>query len=231
MAHTRRNYGQYCGLAKSLDLIGERWTLLIIRELLLGPQRYGDLLSALPGIGTNLLAERLRFLTSQGVLRKAASPDGKDRGYELTERGWQLRQPVLDLCRWGLMFLDEPAEEQEVRPHWGFLAVQAMIDPSRAADIDEAYEFRVDGVTFHIQISGGTPRALAGPYEGSPAIVAVTDARTFVEIGSGHLSPFAAVASMRLQLSGDTEAIMRASNLLGLNAGTPVPHEEFSAAS
>jgi DNA-binding HxlR family transcriptional regulator/putative sterol carrier protein len=221
MSHTRRNYGQYCGLATALDVVGERWTLLIVRELLFGPRRYGDLLAALPGVGTNLLAERLKFLTAQGMLRKVASSNPKDKGYELTELGWQLRQPVLDLARWGLTFLGAPSDDQEVRPHWGFLAVQAMMDVSRAPDIDEAYEFQVADAVFHILVEGGKPCAVEGPYEGTPAMVAVTDARTFVEIGAKHLTPFAAVASGRLTLRGDAEAVMRASALLGLDSGVP----------
>src|SRR5688572_32363812 len=99
MSHVRRNYGQYCGLASALDVVGERWTLLIIRELLLGPRRYGELLAELPGIGTNLLAERLKSLVEMGVLTK---PVSRDQGYELTELGRQLREPVLMLARWGM---------------------------------------------------------------------------------------------------------------------------------
>ncbi|WP_440072805.1 winged helix-turn-helix transcriptional regulator [Streptosporangium sp. OZ121] len=213
MSHVRRNYGQYCGLASALDIVGERWTLLIIRELLLGPRRYSELVAELPGIGTNLLAERLKSLTEQGILVK---PTSRDQGYELTESGRQLREPVLMLARWGMAFLGPPQADQEVRPHWGFLAVQAMIDPARASDIDEVYEFHVDDVTFHIAVEGGVPRATDGAHDGPCSMVARTDARTFVEIGSKRLTPFEALASGRLMLSGDPDAIMRSSFLLGL---------------
>jgi DNA-binding HxlR family transcriptional regulator len=213
MSHARRNYGQYCGLASALDIVGERWTLLIIRELLLSPRRYGELLAELPGIGTNLLAERLKTLVEQGVLVK---PVSRDQGYELTEFGRQLREPVLMLARWGMTLLGAPSDDQEVRPHWGFLAVQAMIDPARAADIDEVYEFHVDDIVFHIAVEGRVPRAVDGSYDGFCSMVARTDARTFVEIGAKRLSPFEALASGRLELSGDPDAIMRSSVLLGL---------------
>lgn len=215
MSHARRSYGQYCGLASALDAVGERWTLLIVRELLLGPRRYGELLAVLPGIGTNLLAERLKFLVQCGVLRKAVTTASKDRVYELTEVGRQLREPVLGLARWGLMFLGAPDDDQAAHPHWGFLAVQAMMDPRRAAGIDESYEFRVNDFVFHIRVEDGRPRAIEGPCD-APAAVASTDARTFVEIGSGHLTPFEALASGRLALEGDAESIMRCSSLLGL---------------
>ncbi|WP_062355535.1 winged helix-turn-helix transcriptional regulator [Herbidospora yilanensis] len=215
MGHVRRNYGQYCGLAAALDVIGERWTLLIIRELLLGPRRYGELLEALPGIGTNLLAERLKVLHELGVITR---PQSRDQGYALTELGHELREPVLSMARWGLNFLDAPTPDVETRAHWGFLAVQAMIDPERATEIDESYEFRVDDVVFHITVTHGKPVALEGPADGEPAVVASTDARTFVEIGAKRLTPFEALASGRLQLTGDTDAIVRSSVLLGLMA-------------
>jgi DNA-binding HxlR family transcriptional regulator/putative sterol carrier protein len=216
MVHVRRNYGQYCGLAAALDVIGERWTLLIIRELLLGPRRYSDLISALPGVGTNLLAERLKFLTTKGVLRKVADEQGKDRGYELTEVGQELREPVLNLARWGMPFLEAPTPDEIVRPHWGFLAVQAMIDESRVPDRDEVYQFRVDDVLFHIVVQDGHAGAVEGGYPGTPTVTAITDAHTFMEIGSKRLSPFAAVVSGRLTLQGDPDSIMRVSALLGL---------------
>ncbi|WP_062436762.1 winged helix-turn-helix transcriptional regulator [Herbidospora daliensis] len=215
MGHVRRNYGQYCGLAAALDVIGERWTLLIVRELLLGPRRYGELLEELPGIGTNLLAERLKVLHELGVVTR---PQTRDQGYALTDLGRELREPVLSMARWGLHFIDAPADDVEVRAHWGFLAVQAMIDPDRATDIDESYEFRVDDVVFHIAVTDGKPVALDGPADGEPAVVARTDARTFVEIGAKRLTPFEALASGRLQLNGDTDAIVRSSVLLGLMA-------------
>lgn len=213
MGHIRRNYGQYCGLAAALDVVGERWTLLIVRELLLGPRRYGELLAELPGIGTNLLAERLKNLVELGVITK---PESREHGYELTSLGHRLREPVLMLARWGLSFLGAPDDALEVRPHWGFLAVQAMIDPARASDVDESYEFHVDDVVFHIVVEERVPRAVQGPCPGPAAVVARTDARTFVEVGAKHLSPFEALASGRLSLIGEVDAIVRSSVLLGL---------------
>ncbi|WP_159942001.1 MULTISPECIES: winged helix-turn-helix transcriptional regulator [unclassified Nocardiopsis] len=227
MARTRRSYNQYCGLASALDIIGERWTLLIVRELLLGPARYRDLLDSLPGIGTNLLAERLKFLAEQGVIRRAAGEN--ERGYELTEHGERLREPVLQIAHWGLEHLGAPDEGQEVRPHWGFLAVQSMLDPSRAGDADECYEFRVDGTDFHIRVEGGRATAHEGRCE-APAMLAVTDARTFVEIGSGNLNPFMAVVSGRLSLDGDEECVQRAMALLGLIEGAEAPRKRSQEA-
>src|SRR5437762_7857993 len=106
---TQRSYGQFEGLARALDVVGERWTLLLIRELLLGPRRYTDLLDGLPGIGTNLLARRLRQLEAAGVVRKSRTPPPSPSAvYELTDRGRELEPALLVLARWGMEWMDLP---------------------------------------------------------------------------------------------------------------------------
>jgi DNA-binding HxlR family transcriptional regulator len=216
---TRRSYNQYCGLASALNVLGERWTLLIIRELLMGPRRYSELLSDLPGLGTNLLSERLKFLVEAGVVRQTdVQGTGSRLSYELTDTGRELRPIVLGLARWGMEFVDEVAETDIVRPHWGFLAVEAMIDAAKVGTVDESYEFRVDGETFHIDVLDGNATTVKGPAE-APTMVAVTDAATFVRIGSGRLTPLAAMVTGKLSLEGDIDAVLRCCDLLGLEAG------------
>src|SRR5436190_6468435 len=123
---SRRTYQQYCGLASALDVLGERWTLLIVRELLIRPRRYRDLLADLPGIGTNLLAERLKFLVDMGLVRqRGLGGASKRQMYELTETGEALRPIVLGLARWGMEFVGDLSAEYAVRPSWAFLAVEA----------------------------------------------------------------------------------------------------------
>jgi DNA-binding HxlR family transcriptional regulator len=220
---TRRTYNQYCGLASALDVLGERWTLLIIRELLMGPRRYIDLLNDLPGLGTNLLAERLKSLVDRGVARQTQVPGGGARlAYELTEMGQQLRPVVLGLARWGMEFVGPYSPGEVVRPHWGFLAVEAMIDRDKLPDFDEAYQFEVDGEVFHIDARAGEARAVKGPAE-SPAMVATVDAVTFIEIGAGRQTPLAATVTGRLKLDGDIDAVLRCCELLGLEAGAMRP--------
>jgi DNA-binding HxlR family transcriptional regulator len=221
----KRGYHQYCGLASALDILGERWTLLVVRELLMGPRRYSELLADLPGIGTNLLAERLKFLVEHGVVRQIdVRGTGSRLSYELTETGLRLRPAVLSLAQWGMDFVGELAAEDTVRPHWGFLAVEAMLDPERVPPFDESYEFHVDSEVFHIEVAGDSARAVRGPAV-SPAMVAATDAATFVQIGSGRVTPFMAVIQGRLKLEGDAEAVVRCCDLLGLetSAAAPVP--------
>ena len=215
MNQQRRNYGQYCGLAGALDVIGERWTLLIVRELLVGPCRYNELQHNLPGIGTNLLADRLRFLTDTGLVRQCTRPGSKVRVYELTEQGEGLRETVLALARWGLGLLQAPAAEDVVRPRWAALAVEAMIDPAMAGP-DEQYEFRIDDEVFHTVVEDGAVSVRHGKCETDPALVVTTDALTFVEIGAGRLIPLEATLTRRLSMEGDDEVVLRCSRLLGL---------------
>ncbi|MBV9445847.1 MAG: transcriptional regulator [Streptosporangiaceae bacterium] len=219
MEHERRSYGQYCGLAGALDVIGERWTLLIIRELLIGPCRYNELLANLPGIGTNLLAARLKYLAKDGLI-EVVPPDqnSKIKRYRLTDEGEALREPVLGMARWGLGRLDAPEVEEAVRPRWAMLAVEAMIDERRAADLDESYEFDIDGEVFHVEARYGKVKVIPGPAN-QPVLTAQTDARTFVDIGAGRMDPLEATLTKRLVMEGDIEAILRCCRLLGLAPG------------
>ncbi|MEU4249084.1 winged helix-turn-helix transcriptional regulator [Amycolatopsis sp. NPDC026612] len=214
-----RNYRQYCGLATALDTVGERWTLLVVRELLLGPRRYSELLADLPGMGTNLLATRLKTLCALGLARRVDAFPG--HSYHLTERGEQLRAPVLALSRWGMALLGDPTADVVVRPHWGFLAIEAMADAARLPTADEEYEFRVDDEVFHLVVRHGKTVPAKGP-AANPAMVAATDATTFVQLGAGVVTPAQAITDGRLTLSGDPAAVLRCSVVLGLmeNAAT-----------
>ncbi|WP_328608888.1 winged helix-turn-helix transcriptional regulator [Amycolatopsis sp. NBC_00345] len=213
----RRNYGQFCGFATALDLLGERWTLLIVRELLLGPRRFSELAENLPGLGPNLLTDRLRALTKNGVIaRSVVEGDRRGKAYELTPAGESLREPVLELARWGLAYA-EPNAGGETRADWAVLAVQALMRPDAVLTVDENYEFHVDDQVFHIAIEAGRARVGRGPAV-EPVLHLVTDARTFVEIGSGAISPFRAVLSERLKMIGDPEAVARCGDLLGLGS-------------
>src|SRR5437763_5559273 len=120
-----RSYGEYCSLAKSLDVIGNRWTLLIVRELLFrGPSRYTDLRAGLPGIATNLLADRLRELEQAGVIaRREAPPPIATTLFELTERGERLAPAMRELARWGLELMPDTDPEYAFRSHWLALPV------------------------------------------------------------------------------------------------------------
>jgi DNA-binding HxlR family transcriptional regulator len=120
----RRNYRQFCGLARALDHVGERWTLLIVRNLLLGPKRYTDLIEELPGITTNLLAQRLRELESTGLVRKRkASTPVRATVYELAPMGRALEPAVMELARWGGRFMAHSGHDT-VNLGWGLLSLK-----------------------------------------------------------------------------------------------------------
>src|SRR5689334_3903036 len=115
-----RSYDEYCAIAKSLDVLGDRWTLLLVRELALrGPSRYTDLRAGLPGIASNLLADRIRELEQAGVIaREEAPPPVATTLYRLTPRGEELRPLLDELFRWGLPLMVEQAPDDAVRSHW-----------------------------------------------------------------------------------------------------------------
>src|ERR671915_2625434 len=140
----RRSYQQYCAVAKALDVVGERWTLLILRDLVhLGPRRYTDLLHALPGIGTNLLAARLRALEEAGVVRRRRlPPPAASTVYELTEYGAGLDEAVYALARWGARSLGPPKEGDQLYPEWGVNALPALFNADAARGLTETYVFK-----------------------------------------------------------------------------------------
>jgi DNA-binding HxlR family transcriptional regulator len=201
-------------------VVGERWTLLIVRELLLRPQRYADLLSALPGIGTNLLADRLRSLTEAGLVAPI-DPGNRRTGYELTERGRALEAPVVALARWGLETMADHAGAGEVRPGWAALGVQALLDDARVASIDEDYRFIVDDEQFTISVRAGHATIHDGGAD-SPALTITTDAVTLIDVGIRKIDPLTALVGSRLTVSArDPGAMVRCLTLLGLHDKAP----------
>jgi len=122
-----RSYGQYCGLARSLEVVGDRWNLLIVRQLLIAPARYRDLIDGLPGIATNLLADRLRDLEALGVIERRLAGAGSAVEYILTPWGAQLRQPIESLIRWSTPLMVRGPEGDAFRPEWLSLAVPALL--------------------------------------------------------------------------------------------------------
>ncbi|WP_199444308.1 winged helix-turn-helix transcriptional regulator [Umezawaea beigongshangensis] len=214
---SKRDYGQFCGLAGALNVIGERWTLLVVRELLIGPTRFTELIDNLPGIGPNLLADRLRSLVEQGVVEQQPVPgDGRARQYALTEVGAQLGPPVLALARWGLRFLDETDSSSATRARWGFLAVQAMVQEDRIPDVDEVYEFRVADQVFSIAVASGAVAFGRGSVA-APDLAVECDTDTFVKIGARMLSPLQAIATGAVKISGSEDAVKRCIRMLDLS--------------
>lgn len=121
----RRSYRQFCGLAKALDVVGERWTLLIVRNLLLGPRRYSDFMDELPGVTTNLLAKRLHELEAAGLVEKERLPPPVPAVlYRLTADGAALEPAIMELARWGGRYLDRPRAGDAINVGWGLLSMK-----------------------------------------------------------------------------------------------------------
>jgi len=215
----RRTYDQYCPTAKALDVVGQRWTLLIVRELLLGPQRFTDLRAGLPGIGPNVLAERLTQLTEDGLVRRIAlPPPAASNVYELTDRGEELRPVVQELTKFGMDLLGAPGPTDHVRLGWLMRSLELMFRPDAAAGLHEVYEFRLDGEVFHVLVDDGTVRVRQGGAP-NPDFVLETDVATFIGMGAKVVDAGKALAEGRARASGDLEAGLRSIEILGPHLG------------
>lgn len=211
---SRRSYNQFCATARTLDLVGERWTLLIVRELLTGPKRFRDLLDSLRGIGTGLLTARLKFLEGEGLVERITlPPPARTPAYALTRAGVELGPAVMALARWGLRWaLDERRDGEEFRPGWAVLGMQAVFDPEAARGVDGTCEFRVDDDVFHARIDDGQIETGHGPAH-RPDVVIETAGDVFLELASGKLSLPDAVLDGSISVSGDRQVLRQ---LLGV---------------
>ena len=193
-----KSYGQRCPLARALDLIGERWTFLVVRELLLGPRRYTDLLDGLPGVGTNILAARLATLQSAGLVAKRTLPAPTAvTVYELTDAGRALRPTVRALSEWGEQHGAPVTDEQSVRPGWILSSVARR--GSRLHD-GRSCELWVGGDVFELAAADGELSVAAGRAP-SPDAVVTMPADVFYALATRRTTPQA--ASRRIEVEGD----------------------------
>jgi DNA-binding HxlR family transcriptional regulator len=152
---TMRTYGDPCGIARGLDRIGERWALLIVRDLLLGPKRFTDLRGGLPHVSPDVLAQRLRELESAGIVqRRKLAPPAASQVYELTEWGHELEPVVLALGRWGSR-APFPPSDAELGVDAFVIALKTLFDPSAADGLHARYELRLGEHRFHARIADG----------------------------------------------------------------------------
>lgn len=214
-AAVRRGYRQFCGLARALDIVGERWTLLVVRELILGPRRFTDLHDALPGIGTSLLSARLRSLEADGIVRRGhLPPPAASSVYELTASGRGLGEVVKSLGLWGLQFLDRPAAGDTFHPGWLAFYFELFADRDRARGVHDVYEFDVDGERFHVTVDDGAIGVRQGPAPLRADVRMRCDLDTFGGIGTGRFSATEAAAAGRLTVEGESEAVLRCQAIL-----------------
>ena len=204
-----RTYGQFCGLAKALDAVGDRWSLLIVRELMLqGPCRYTDLGHGLPGIATNLLAERLRQLEEAGVVsREAAPPPVATTLFKLTARGEALLPVLRELGRWGGPLLAEAQPDESFRSYWMALPFDLYyVDPEPEGP-SVRIELRTGDEPLTIHTEAGRIRAHRGGSE-RPDAVLTGSPKLVVGLLSGHLG-LAEAGRLGLRVDGDPAVLAR----------------------
>jgi len=148
---TKRSYKQNCALALASDLVGERWSLLLIRDLLTGPKRYNELGQSLQGMGTNLLAARLKQLEAAGIVEKTEVGAG-GHAYALTAMGRALEPAVLALARWGLTYLPDKVEGYYHQDDWDLVALKAAFEPQRSAGLTVRTQFISDDISAWVEI-------------------------------------------------------------------------------
>jgi DNA-binding HxlR family transcriptional regulator len=211
-----KRFEQYCPVAHALCLVGERWALLILRDLLHGPKRYTDLLEGLPGIGTNILAARLRGLEEAGIVSKRRlPPPAASTVYELTEYGTELEEVFYALARWGARSLGPPGPEDELYPEWGLNAIAALFSPEAARGLTETYVLNIGGDVFSIRLDNGHMHAEMGTAEDADLVVE-TDMDTFFRLVSGELTSRMALKRGFIKVDGDRAAFERCFQVLTL---------------
>lgn len=214
---TDRSYNQYCGLAYALDIVGERWTLLIIRELVAGPRRFKDLMTGLPDISTNLLAERLKHLEQQGLLcRRVLPPPAGSTVYELTPVGRSLEKTLLELGKWGSQFVPSSPQGVNVLPTGSYaLTLKTFFRPEQAQGINETYELHVDNEVLQVQIKDSEIRVQQGESLKADAIFH-TDILSYLGLLQRQIQAEEAVSRGFIRVEGDPAALSRFLDLCGL---------------
>jgi DNA-binding HxlR family transcriptional regulator/putative sterol carrier protein len=202
-------YQQYCALARALDVVGDRWTLLIVRELVPGPRRFTDLLEGLPGVSRNLLTERLRGLERDGVVARKELPAPAARlVYELTADGRDLADAIIPLIRWGVGRLGDRESDESFRPRWSAVGMAGLADREAAKGVNETYQYLVGDSAFHFAVDDGSIEVHDGPAH-EPAVVVTTGEETYAHVVSGKITVSSATSAGALTFSGDAQAVKR----------------------
>jgi DNA-binding HxlR family transcriptional regulator len=208
---TKRTYGDRCGVARALDLVGERWALLVVRELLLGPKRFTDLRSGLPHVSADVLTQRLKELEQAGVVRRGTlPPPAGSRIYELTERGRELEPIVIALGRWGSVAPFPPGDAQ-IGDDAFVIALKSLFDPAAADGLDESYELRLGEQRFRVHVADGRLEVARGPVERPDATIE-SDAGTLASVLWHGRAPG------DLETTGSAQAVKRFLRLFPLPA-------------
>lgn len=218
---TKRSYGEACRFAFALDLVGERWALLVVRELLLGPKRFTDLRAGLPHASPNILSERLRELEQAGVVhRRKLPPPAASQVYELTEWGAELEPVVTQLGAWGARS-PVPPEHREIGATSIVLALRSLFDAGAAGNLEASYELRLGEESFRVTIAGGELELARGAAE-APSAAIETDPGTLAALLTGQLSLEDALESDAVKVTGSKQGARRFLKLFPMPEPCPV---------
>jgi len=211
-----------CPVARSLDVIGERWTLLVVRELLLGPKRFKDLLAALSTMGSNRLAERLKGLEAAGVVVKRTLPPPADvQVYDLTEHGERLRPLIYCLGAWGSELpLDDGVDRSTARAELIAFGLSASSPPELSSELDETYEFHVSDECFHVIARRDSVIVRSGAAAVAADLIVECDLATFFELVAGTTTPASAARAGRVAVLGARALFNRAFRILSYRHAT-----------
>jgi DNA-binding HxlR family transcriptional regulator/putative sterol carrier protein len=202
-------YRQYCALARALDVVGDRWTLLIVRELVPGPRRFTDLLDGLPGVSRNLLTERLRGLERDGIVARKELPAPAARlVYELTPDGRDLADAIVPLIRWGAGGLGDRKSDESFRPRWSAVGLASLADREAARGVNETYQYVVGDSAFHFTVDDGSIEVHDGQAD-EPTVLVTADEETYADLASGKITASSAISEGALSFSGDPQAVKR----------------------
>jgi DNA-binding HxlR family transcriptional regulator/putative sterol carrier protein len=204
-----QRYRQYCALARALDVVGDRWTLLVVRELRPGPRRFTDLVDGLPGISRKLLTERLRDLERDGIVaRRELPPPAARQVYELTDEGRDLAAAMAPLIAWGARRIGERRPGESFRPRWVSVSMVGLADRAAAMGVRDTYQYQIGDAAFHFVVDDGSIELRDGRAE-DPSVVVTTDEETWADIASGKITTSSAAASGALTIAGDRQAAKR----------------------
>jgi DNA-binding HxlR family transcriptional regulator/putative sterol carrier protein len=202
-------YSQYCALARTLDVVGDRWTLLIVRELVPGPRRFTDLVDGLPGVSRKLLTDRLRALERDRIVaRKELPPPAARQVYELTDDGRDLATAMAPLMAWGARRIGDRKPGESFRARWPAVAMAGLADREAAKGVSETYQFLIGDSAFHFTVDDGSIELHDGQAE-DPAVTWRTDEETWADVATGTIRFSSAVAARALTVSGAPQAARR----------------------
>jgi len=201
-----RRYGQFCGVTRALEIVGERWALLIIRDLLVSPKRFTDLRQGLPRIPTNILSTRLKELEEAGVVRRRVLPRPSGAVvYELTEYGQELDEIVMALGRWGAQRLGEPGPDDIVTEDSMIMAMRSTFHPEAAIGRNVRYQLNLGQIVIHMDIDNGSLQVGSG--EAADRDVVIEAGPAIKALMAGEVTPDEALADGSVKVTGDPDLL------------------------